>query len=196
MIDAPDIQSMPAEDLVFRIQDGCDFAFSELVRRYQLDVRMYLARKLGNASSADDLAQEVFWTAYEKLPQLSDPRRVRGWLLSIARHKAIDQLRSQLRQPQTASDHLERLIAREQLRRGLQQDDSDSLDLQQALRECLAKLQPNSHQLVQQFYFERQSAEEIAAANRRKAGSVRMALLRIRQALARCIRAQTAGDPS
>ena len=190
MIDAPDIESLPVTDLVTRVQEGCDSAFAELVRRYQLDVRLFLARKLGNAWLADDLAQEVFWTASQNLPQLREADRVRGWLLSIARHKAVDQLRRQMRQPRSAGNRLDQLVTQEQLKQD--STDSDSTpELQHALRICLNKLKPRSRDLVEQFYFHQQSAESIAQQSGRKGSSVRRALLRVRQALAKCIKSQT-----
>ncbi len=74
--------------------------FRELVRRYQGPVFAVLRSFLGNATLVEDLAQETFLTALERLDQF-DPSRgaFRPWLLMIARNKCRDALRRQRRTP-------------------------------------------------------------------------------------------------
>lgn len=48
---------------------------------------------------AEDVAQETFLKAYDKIDQLQDASRVHSWLLRIAVNKARDHLRSRQRHP-------------------------------------------------------------------------------------------------
>lgn len=75
-------------------------------------------------ADVDDLVQEVFLTALERLSDLREPAAFGGWLASIARHRAVDHGR---RQPVTESlmndvpspgrgDHLEALAILEAIR--------------------------------------------------------------------------------
>ncbi len=60
-------------------------AFGELIRRHQSQVRNFL-RKLTNGSmdEADDLAQECFLHAWDKLQTYSGRGSFIGWLLKVA----------------------------------------------------------------------------------------------------------------
>ena len=62
-----------------------------------------------------------------------------------------------------------------------------------ALRECLETLAPESRDVVREHYVDGQSLESIARRQGRKAGTVRMTLLRIRSALGECIRRKMDG---
>ncbi len=59
-------------------------AFEELTRRRQSWIRQLLRRCCLDEHLADDLAQEVFLTAWRKLRQLQEPDRLAGWLQRIA----------------------------------------------------------------------------------------------------------------
>ena len=63
-----------------------------------------------------------------------------------------------------------------------------------ALHQCLQRLAARHRELIQQFYFQGVSAESIAERHGKKAGAVRMSLLRIRNALGKCIRQQQSQD--
>ncbi len=45
-------------------------------------------------TEAADLVQDVFATVLERLPQLSDPAAFPGWLMAIARNRAVDHVRA------------------------------------------------------------------------------------------------------
>ena len=70
----------------------------------------------------------------------------------------------------------------------------ESSEVREALQQCIAALPSRSQQLLNAFYFDSQSAESIAVARSQKSSSIRMALLRIRQALAHCIRERTGSE--
>ncbi len=59
-------------------------AYGELVRRHQSHVRNFLRKLTGDFSMADDLAQECFLHAWEKLQTFSGRGSFIGWLLKVA----------------------------------------------------------------------------------------------------------------
>lgn len=65
-----------------QVQDQA--AFGELVRRRQGWARALLRRMCGNAAEADDLAQEAFIKAWDKLRDLESPAAFPGWFRRIA----------------------------------------------------------------------------------------------------------------
>lgn len=58
-------------------------------------------RALVGPNDADDVTQEVLIAALRAYPDLRDDSNLRGWLWTIARHKAIDRHRHDERRPQT-----------------------------------------------------------------------------------------------
>lgn len=84
----------PDRILAGRAADGDLRAFEVLVRRHGPLMRAYATRLLGSNSEVDDVVQESFITAWEKLPQLADLSAVRAWLMRITNHKAIDRIRA------------------------------------------------------------------------------------------------------
>jgi len=59
-------------------------AFGELIRRHQSQVRNFLRRLTGDVSEADDLAQDCFLHAWNKLQTFSGRGSFIGWLLKVA----------------------------------------------------------------------------------------------------------------
>lgn len=71
-------------NVVMLAAHGDDRAFAELVRRRQATVRGMLRRMCGDASLADDLAQETFVQAWRTLAQLRNAGAFGGWLKQVA----------------------------------------------------------------------------------------------------------------
>lgn len=67
-------------------------------------VVMRVVRALLGPADADDAWSETFLSALEAYPRLRSDSNVRGWLVTIAHHKAIDQLRATARRPVPADD--------------------------------------------------------------------------------------------
>ncbi|MFN4296275.1 MAG: RNA polymerase sigma factor [Brevundimonas sp.] len=85
-------------ELVATARTGSDAAFARLVARHQGVVRGFLRRVLnGDRAEADDLAQDVFLTAWASLSSLNDGAGVRPWLCGIAWRKARDRMRGRRR---------------------------------------------------------------------------------------------------
>ena len=72
---------------------GDEEAFGQLVEQYQRPVFNLCYRLLGTPMAAEDAAQETFVRAYMHLSTYDAGRKFSSWLLSIASHYCIDQLR-------------------------------------------------------------------------------------------------------
>jgi len=75
-------------ELVARAQAGSTAAFGRLVDNHQSAVRAFLRRLLADRDEADDLAQETFLAAWERIGRLHAGASVRAWLCGIAWRKA------------------------------------------------------------------------------------------------------------
>jgi RNA polymerase sigma-70 factor (ECF subfamily) len=85
------------EALVAAAQGGSTAAFSRLVDRHQQAVRGFLRRACGDWALADDLAQDAFVTAWERIGRLQAGASVRAWLCGIAYRKHLTARRSAIR---------------------------------------------------------------------------------------------------
>jgi RNA polymerase sigma-70 factor (ECF subfamily) len=74
-------------------QKGDPQAFTELVEMYQKPVYNLCYRMLGTAEDAEDASQETFLRAYRSMKRYDSNRPFSTWLLSIAAHYCIDQIR-------------------------------------------------------------------------------------------------------
>jgi len=77
-----------------RAIDGDVDAFAVLVRRYTPMMRAYALRMLNASADVDDVVQESFVTAWQRLPELEEPAKVKSWLMRIVSRKAVDRVRS------------------------------------------------------------------------------------------------------
>src|ERR1051325_1986995 len=79
----------PDAELVLAAQRGDVPAFEQLYARHAPMVRAVLLGRLA-AADADDVLQEVFMTALQKLTSLREPAAFPGWVARIARNRAED----------------------------------------------------------------------------------------------------------
>ena len=84
------------DELAARASTGDRVALSDLVRGTQADV-WRLCAHLVDRQSADDLTQDVYARAITALPRFRGDSPVRLWLLGIARHVCVDEVRRRVR---------------------------------------------------------------------------------------------------
>lgn len=188
-MDDPSLDTSEKTLLERAVQGDVD-AFSELVRMHYPAIRVYLGSHVHDHGALDDLAQDVFLRAFRGLPTLRQAVAFRGWLLGIARNRALEYLRELARRDVIGRDQFQQMLEEAQVA-FLEADGEDEgqggVDLV-ALRHCMSTLPAASARLVEEHYLRGRSIVSLAAEMRRSAGSVRMALLRLREALRDCIR--------
>jgi RNA polymerase sigma-70 factor (ECF subfamily) len=81
------------EELVRRAQDGDALAFDEIVERHKGAVFRAALAVLRNREDAEDVTQETFITAYNKLDTFRGESQLRTWLSRIAWNRSLDQRR-------------------------------------------------------------------------------------------------------
>ena len=89
---SPPVQGDALSVVVVAAQRGDRRAFAELYRRFHRAVHGVVLAKVRYGDAAD-LVQDVFAIVLERLRQLGEPAAFPGWILSIARNKAIDHVR-------------------------------------------------------------------------------------------------------
>lgn len=104
------MESRDGELVARAIATGNPADYDELIRRYQSDVRNWLRHLTGEPSRADDLAQETFIRAWERLHTISDGKRFKAWVMKIAYNMFLQSRRRQGREARLAD-----ALGREQL---------------------------------------------------------------------------------
>lgn len=92
------------ERLVQLAQAGDGAAFEELVRRYRDRIFALAFHLTGSKSDADDVTQDVFVRAYDRLCDFEGRSQFFTWLYRIAVNRALNVKRSQARRRTTTLD--------------------------------------------------------------------------------------------
>jgi RNA polymerase sigma-70 factor, ECF subfamily len=82
-------------DLILRARRGGADAYGELVTRHQMGVFNVCYRILHNSSNAEDLAQETFIRAYDRLQTFDLERDFSPWIRRVAANLCLNHLESQ-----------------------------------------------------------------------------------------------------
>jgi RNA polymerase sigma-70 factor (ECF subfamily) len=81
------------EDVVDSVLAGDRPAYAELVARYERAVHAAAWAVLRDHHASQDVTQDAFIAAYQRLPTLRDRRSFGPWVVTIARRAAIDRAR-------------------------------------------------------------------------------------------------------
>jgi RNA polymerase sigma-70 factor, ECF subfamily len=165
--------------------NGDDEAFARLVETYQTPVYNLCYRMLGEATSAEDAAQETFWRAYQNLKRYDTSRPFITWLLSIAAHHCIDQQRKR-RLPILEMDEFPELDIADTNIPNPEKTISHSQE-NDALHTLINKLNPQDRATVILKYWYDCSEEEISQMLSLTVSAVKSRLHRSRKELAEMI---------
>jgi RNA polymerase sigma-70 factor (ECF subfamily) len=83
----------PDVALVARTRDGDMQAFEELVKKYDRQVFRIAQHITQNREDAQDIVQDAFFKAYEKLDQFKGDSKFSTWLIRIAVNESLMRLR-------------------------------------------------------------------------------------------------------
>lgn len=165
-----------------RVQNGDQQAFTHIVEAYQKPVYNLCYRMLNNAEDAEDAAQETFLRAYRSINQFDHSRQFSTWLLSIAAHYCIDQIRKNRMTIISLEDQPNQEIPDK-----LPGPEStlSKREEQDRMRLLLEKLNPTDRASVIMYYWYNYSYNEIAQSLSLSESAVKSRLHRARKEMAR-----------
>ena len=169
---------------VLAAQQGDAAAFSALVERHHRGVRACLIARMNDPHEAEDLAQEVFVTAFRKLADFDSARPMGPWLRSIA----LNLLRNHWRKfrAQAIGGNAELAALLDQRISAECSPEREPL-LHAALRDCLEDIDGPARELLRRRYGEEESVRELSDRLQRGYSALTMQLHRLREVLAECI---------
>jgi RNA polymerase sigma-70 factor (ECF subfamily) len=90
--------------LVQQVLSGKRECYRPLVEKYQKKIYILACSILGNAAESQDIAQEAFLVAYNRLGELKDKNKFGSWLYGITRNLCYSARRKQLIAPESLED--------------------------------------------------------------------------------------------
>jgi RNA polymerase sigma-70 factor (ECF subfamily) len=173
------------EILIRAIARGDKRAMQVLFARHNVRIHRYIARLVGDNTTAEDLVSEVFLGVWRKAEQFEGRSQVSTWLLGIARHKALTERRRR------TIDQLDEEAAE------AIEDPADSPhavqeknDRAALLREALTQLSPAHREVIDLTYYHEKSMEDVAAILHIPEATVRTRMFYARKRLAELLKAK------
>lgn len=189
-------QVAPAADAlaIERTLAGERDAYRVLVERYSANVYRLAYRMTGNSHDAEEVVQEAFLRAYQKLERFEARSNFGTWVYRIAANYAIDRMRQRRNEES-------RRESPEQIEDGIERDPLDSIpaaapsperlagntQLAKTMELALASLTPAERVAVVMRHWEGCGIEEIAVALRSNTSAAKNTVFRAVQKLRRAL---------
>ena len=144
---------------------GDETAFATLVEKYRKQIHALAWRTIGDFHIAQDITQETFLKAHQKLGALKDPERFSGWLNAIATRRCLAWFREKRLNVQL-SENICSTTERNDPYSGYlvgEQAKEASQELCEIVKKWLTKLPENERTVITLHYFDGMLCEEIAA---------------------------------
>lgn len=171
------------------VENGDQKAYAELLQRYRESVYYTMMKMCNNKDDAEDLTIEAFGRAFKKLDQYSPDYAFSTWLFKIASNNAIDFIRRKKQKQSISIDN--------------KMDDSDTYDHSanirsatldpeenfirkqkiESVRVLVDNLKPKYREMIELFYFQEMSHEEISKKLNLPIGTIKAQLFRARELL-------------
>lgn len=175
------------EILVERALGGNLAAYDEIIRRYQQNIAASLYRFCANNADLEDVVQETFIRAYDKLGKWTPQAPLVNWIRRIGYNLCYDNLRKQKRNP----------LARRVNRRDSEEEGSDfeleiadetvRVDVQHANNDLviwlLDQLKADEAMVITMMYLDQLSVHEIGERTGWGASKIKVKVHRIRKKL-------------
>lgn len=165
-------------DLAIRARRGEAEAFGDLVARYQTSVFNVCYRLLGERREAEDLAQESFIRAYQRLDSFDADRPFGPWMRRVAANVCLNRLQ------QTAPEAVPLDEERDEDNTGTPETIHAQTERAELLRSALVSLTPHYRAVLELRHFQEMSYDEIAATLNLPVSDVKSHLFRARKILA------------
>jgi RNA polymerase sigma-70 factor (ECF subfamily) len=160
------------QEIVRRLKQRDTSAMAELYDKYGGLLYSVILRSVNNQATAEDLVQETFLRIWNRIQTFDTERgRLEGWIVTIARNRAIDYLRSLRSQPGECSTTLEDLehsslfVTRE--------TEADRLTRRNAVGRALERLSEEQREVLELTHFQGLTQTEIAEKLHKPLGTVK-----------------------
>ncbi|HEU0274722.1 MAG TPA: sigma-70 family RNA polymerase sigma factor [Candidatus Udaeobacter sp.] len=176
-LNEPCESSTPDEALMKAVSHRRHDALAELYDRHGKRLRATIDGVVHEEAEADDVLQEIFIQIWEEAGRYSPKAgKPLGWMVTIARRRAIDRLRRRQAYSRVKDRYQER-VTTQMPNLPRQADDVFALnDLRQFLKRCMRVLPRLQREALELAFFKGLSHREIADATHAPLGTVKTRL--------------------
>ncbi len=150
-------------DLIQQTIDGNDKAFAALVEKYQKQIHALAWQKIGDFHVAQEITQDTFLTAYQKLETLKHYNRFAGWLYVIADRKCKNWFRKKRLNLRSLEDtdpvELEEVYYSEYMTQ--QREDAVNNKRRAIVQKLLSQLKESERTVINLYYIAEMTCEDI-----------------------------------
>lgn len=171
------------------VEEGDQRAYAELLQRYRESVFYMMLKMCNNKDDAEDLTIEAFGRAFKKLEQYSPDYAFSTWLFKIASNNAIDFIRRKKQKYSISidhkNDHADQTDHAQNLKSSVLDPEEHFIRKQkiESVRLLVDNLKPKYKEMIELFYFQEMSHEEISNKLNLPIGTIKAQLFRARELL-------------
>lgn len=162
-------------DLLAQVAKGSQAAFESLYDQSSALLYTLAFRMLGDRDEAAELLQEVYLEVWRKVARYDVGRgSPMAWLVTLARSRAIDRLRSRTSKGYGTTGTIDDRLAAQLPNEGPSPlEDRQQTELGASVRKALAELPEGQQEALELAYFEGLSHTEIAERLRQPVGTIK-----------------------
>lgn len=161
------------------VRKGDVSAFSFLVERYQNMVYSLALKLLKNAEDAEEMTQDTFIKAFQKLEMYEGKSKFSTWLYSITYNACISELRK--RRIHFSSLEDQRFSDQDEMKMHDYFSETKKEDQEKYLNMALGKLPEDDQVLVTLYYYDSQSMDEISIITGLTVSNIKVKIHRARK---------------
>jgi RNA polymerase sigma-70 factor (ECF subfamily) len=159
-------------DLIERLQRRDSQAMVDLYDRYGKLIYSIILRTVRSSATAEDLTQETFLRVWNRIHTFNNGRgNLQGWLVTVARNRALDYLRSQ--QSSTALTDYSLDDLEKAGRFYVEEDQSDRIAKQNAVTLAMNLLPEDQREVIELTHYQGMTQTEIAEKLGKPLGTVK-----------------------
>ena len=178
ILDLPQLSALPDEALLKKISQHHQPALDELYGRYGRTLKAVIESVVHEEAEADDVLQEIFLQIWKEADNYS-PRvgKPLGWVVTIARRRAIDRLRRRQAYCRARERYSQQIAQEPQRPRRRDAEKAFVVaDLRRFLKKRMQNLPRFQREAIELAFFDGLSHREIAAATSTPLGTVKTRL--------------------
>ena len=166
------------QQLITRTLNGDMQAFRWLVSRHEQLVAHVASRIIQNNDELEEVCQDIFMKAYEKLKTFRGEAKFSTWLVSIAYRMSLNHV-AKRKGYRSSLDEVRNLTSDEAGGEGI----LEASDMKKWLEEAISRLPEAQRVVITLFHLEEMSYEEVAEITDMPVGTVKNYLFRGRRRL-------------
>jgi RNA polymerase sigma factor (sigma-70 family) len=167
-------------EIIESIRNGNDSDYSLLIDKYKNRAFSMLLRMLKNEMDAEEVLQDSFLKAYNGLRNFKNEAKFSTWFYRIVYNTALTRLSGKVRKKENETSSIDDRL---ELQSSYDYHNSENEDLNKFISEVIKELPSKYASVINLFYIEGMSCEEISEVMNVTVSSVKVILHRSRNAL-------------